>query len=1243
MPSEVARLVLGYLRENGCIRTIRVYLTENSHLKEYVACLQQGHEYPTTIAGKSLIDILQEYCHLKASDKITEKSQCSVEMRQLFTRIEASIAQLKYLVANGHLASGALTTSVVNHTTLQKASTRAMLLAARKEQESLLNLRDDDRDASQTCSAQIVHAQKPQPVSVATETDYTLNDTYEQFTQTSSCTDLAMDSSAEHPDDIHPTTPTAARSTDVTVDGNSVTVSNVSLNSASCSSSTYPTTPINRPLDLYSSPSSIVRSVLLNFGMSEFQTPVKEKYLADDGTWRTPRRKNQLPRKRLTYTPPSSSKKRSLATTPEESELCNSDNVDVNALLDGLLHNTALHERIAANINKVVSNTNQVASSSETMKDSNEIGQDQSQPNICEQQQLDVPVDPLPSQSSAQEEQMPEEVIKSIVDRTESDPMFEAFLSFLFDKQDSNSRDSHVGVSSDDMPSPDTHGTPHATVESATAPSSAACTPNALNQIEPPSLISGLANSKVVVELPDSSVATPKSVSDHCPTPSQRNQLSDKTQVNEESGEKLTKQSALVQYQQCLSNPPVTLSISRSSNTILNQPMASFNSDVPSSMLSSSATPLYYTRTPSVVGSSSNIPVCENVQLLSTIPSSRTTCLLLPSLSSDGSVISPAPVTIATLSGSCLSNTSTTRSDSSSGSLVTHQNATSVSQNLNVFLSQSTAPSKQSGGVISAVMNRTVVETLQPVSTDKDGSRHTVIPQNSQDKDCSQNVEVNLGSISSHVVPQRTAECVSNQRNSSIVYTVVPFQNVPNVQPNRSSEMSELLTDEDVSVCGSNVLQSAENSSLSQQTSTTFSSNQTVHVTITPGKSSGHSQFLTLSPRQLLPLLENHSSVVQPAKKSTKIHVLRSSSHLNNPTFEGAIKTMTNMGNSKKLALRKKSKKLAVGVATDIHVAHDVLLNEQLSDREMNFSNAAVTITNGPRILYATKKLDFAQEKKKAVSILKPKSSRGKVRTVQQTSITQISNTAMNISNNATSPKLRRDGSSELATKQPATGSLQITHSPQLQSLIQSAELLKGVQNTRSHIRALSFTTPKKCQLSDTSDETAQSTLGPSCASRDGSKKAVPMRRAARKVRTSVNKEKQSLSSKSTATERLSTSASTILCLSSSSLDGTGITNFYSKNKTKITHSSAKPTLQKDFHQCEQASDAAKNTNKEASVQPNLQSKNQSQNVEKSPSGEEQTNEDVEPPKKKSRTEGSQNVLSVMDVEKFLSGLQYVE
>lgn len=58
LPSEVARLVLGYLGSTKCTATRGKFLEECSHLREYVYLLENGQEYTTTIFGKNLVHYL---------------------------------------------------------------------------------------------------------------------------------------------------------------------------------------------------------------------------------------------------------------------------------------------------------------------------------------------------------------------------------------------------------------------------------------------------------------------------------------------------------------------------------------------------------------------------------------------------------------------------------------------------------------------------------------------------------------------------------------------------------------------------------------------------------------------------------------------------------------------------------------------------------------------------------------------------------------------------------------------------------------------------------------------------------------------------------------------------------------------------------------------------------------------------------------------------------------------------------
>lgn len=47
------------------MKAYKALLKESSHLGEYSALLKQGREYPTTVAGKNLTEMLQEYGHIK--------------------------------------------------------------------------------------------------------------------------------------------------------------------------------------------------------------------------------------------------------------------------------------------------------------------------------------------------------------------------------------------------------------------------------------------------------------------------------------------------------------------------------------------------------------------------------------------------------------------------------------------------------------------------------------------------------------------------------------------------------------------------------------------------------------------------------------------------------------------------------------------------------------------------------------------------------------------------------------------------------------------------------------------------------------------------------------------------------------------------------------------------------------------------------------------------------------------------
>ncbi|GBO08909.1 hypothetical protein AVEN_245123-1 [Araneus ventricosus] len=90
-PSEIARLVLGYLKEANCPKAWETFLVESVDLREHYRLLQSGRSCSTNIEGKSLLEILHEYCHLKdATERDTRN-----EISSSFANLNVSCGDLK--------------------------------------------------------------------------------------------------------------------------------------------------------------------------------------------------------------------------------------------------------------------------------------------------------------------------------------------------------------------------------------------------------------------------------------------------------------------------------------------------------------------------------------------------------------------------------------------------------------------------------------------------------------------------------------------------------------------------------------------------------------------------------------------------------------------------------------------------------------------------------------------------------------------------------------------------------------------------------------------------------------------------------------------------------------------------------------------------------------------------------------------------------------------------------------------
>lgn len=95
MPSEVARLVLGYLKQSGCREAYGAFLNESKHLVEYKEGLRMGIEYPTEIGAKSLMQHLNDRPKVETSGSTPQiASGSSQNMSELSEKMDTILRQL---------------------------------------------------------------------------------------------------------------------------------------------------------------------------------------------------------------------------------------------------------------------------------------------------------------------------------------------------------------------------------------------------------------------------------------------------------------------------------------------------------------------------------------------------------------------------------------------------------------------------------------------------------------------------------------------------------------------------------------------------------------------------------------------------------------------------------------------------------------------------------------------------------------------------------------------------------------------------------------------------------------------------------------------------------------------------------------------------------------------------------------------------------------------------------------------
>ncbi|XP_055052594.2 protein NPAT [Misgurnus anguillicaudatus] len=99
LPSDVARLVLGYLQQEGLTATSRALIFESPNLKEYAEHSSEDGVIPAcvfSLFGKNLITILNEYVAIKAKET-SQENQIPIVLTSLWKKLDFTLNQIKSL------------------------------------------------------------------------------------------------------------------------------------------------------------------------------------------------------------------------------------------------------------------------------------------------------------------------------------------------------------------------------------------------------------------------------------------------------------------------------------------------------------------------------------------------------------------------------------------------------------------------------------------------------------------------------------------------------------------------------------------------------------------------------------------------------------------------------------------------------------------------------------------------------------------------------------------------------------------------------------------------------------------------------------------------------------------------------------------------------------------------------------------------------------------------------------------
>ncbi|KAG8182337.1 hypothetical protein JTE90_028181 [Oedothorax gibbosus] len=479
-PSEIARLVLGYLKEAKCTQSWQTFLSESPDLQEYYRIYQGGEEYPTVVEGRSLVETLQEYRHLREEVKKNIQNQSSDKQGSLSsTRTEEFKSPLKsnenssvnYTINQRTHSQSTITSTSIHYTKSREKlskpsdnipSTPSRLRTPRTSQRQkgvhVTHLNFDAGKETQTNENEedsisrrlsIANTQTPSRRNISASFSYKSTTPSQRTCHTDPIprrinllrtprTDpLAKSQNTVHPSNSkEPVSNLSVQEKESTNEGPEACVQS-SIQSIMLSSSELRQEENNMTMDISGTPQNEVDPpsyhrapntnsprLVLSYDRSQISslsTPMKDRRsLSED--FASPKRKGFIPRRRLMNESPNP--KQNAPTDMSAGSL-----PELNFLLEGFLNQSPFAKKLADNINHVLT------------------APEDSTSTACK---------------SNQDIHGSEDIIKSVLAITEADPIFDECLSLLYNNRDwdeinsapesSNIGNSDHGASSSNQP-----------------------------------------------------------------------------------------------------------------------------------------------------------------------------------------------------------------------------------------------------------------------------------------------------------------------------------------------------------------------------------------------------------------------------------------------------------------------------------------------------------------------------------------------------------------------------------------------------------------------------------------------------------------------------------------------------------------------------------------------------------------------------------------------------------------------